>query len=63
MGNCPRIAQRCGCQRAGEADSELMVIFPGSSTEEGHLNMRSKDGFLEEVMRQNLIRDQNDEEN
>lgn len=59
----PRVAQRRGCQRGGEADSELMVIFPGLSTEEGHLNLRSKDGFLEEVMRQNLIRDQKDEEN
>ena len=38
-----------------EAEGEQAAIIPGVSTEEGHLNLGSREGFLEEVMRQSLF--------
>lgn len=48
-----------GCSESGLSEGQggglrAAVVLPGSSTEEGHLNLRSKDGFLDEVMRQSL---------
>lgn len=37
-----------------EAEGEQTAIILGVSTEEGHLNLGSREGFLEEVMRQSL---------
>lgn len=37
-----------------EAEGEQESIIPSVSTEEGHLNLGSREGFLEEVMKQSL---------
>lgn len=54
MMSCPGDLRGLGDGGTREAESEQAVIIPGASTEEGHLNLGSRDGFLEEVMRQNL---------
>ena len=54
MMSCPGDLRGPGDGGTREAESEQAVIIPGANTEERHLNLGSRDGFLEEVMRQNL---------